>query len=497
MSQTIRGKLAETALRPALRRLARARLIRFTQYTFPGYDACWHHRLLADTLDRWIAGEIRRLIVTMPPRHGKSELVSRRLPAFILGRNPDARIICASHTASLAEANSRDVRRIVASPRFRQLFGALLAAPKQERYKQTDAHWEIPRRKGHLRAAGVDGTITGFGLDYGIIDDPVRSAEEAQSATLRQRLWDWFHQDFWTRRARDARVLVTMTRWNTDDLVGRIERAVADGRMEPWQIIHLEALRERVDHPADPRQPGEPLWPALIGAEELAEIRRNDPKGFAALYQGDPVEASGTEWPDAFFGPWLWCPRRAWPDRGDLDPLVMACDPSRGASDKPGDYAAIVWAGLHPSGTVYADADLGIRDPSETLTRLLELYDRLRPDFLAVEVNQFQLLFARELDRLGKEHYGMRLPLWYINNTVPKILRIRRLGPYLANRELALPDDSPGARLVVEQLRDFPIGAHDDGPDALEMAIRVLCQHTPERAQSLAYRPQPRDSIPH
>jgi len=485
-------------LRELWRRRARQELLAFTCWTFPEYRPHWHHRLLAERLDRWAATPGSRLIVCLPPRHGKTELISRRLPALLLGRNPDARIIMAAHTAALAEANSRDVQRIIESPAYGELFPQVrLPRPglrSQGRYKRTDEHFELVGRAGYLRAVGVGGAITGFGFDFGIIDDPVKSAEEAQSAVFRERVWEWFLRDFWTRRAAGARVLVVMTRWHLEDLVGRI--LSLEGQLGQWELIRLPALAEENRPEYDRRRAGEALWPELIPAEELRQIQRADPAGFAALYQQNPTEAGGLEWPPEYFGPWLWVPQEEWPDRKKFSALVMAIDPSRGREDAASDYAAIVWVGLEEkTGLVYVDADLAVRPPTATLDRALDLWDQLRPDFVAVEVNQFQVLFAQELERRAKQGWQVQLPIVHVANYFPKLLRIRRLGPWLANRELRFAE-TPGARLVVEQLRQFPQGQHDDGPDALEMALRVLTEHAPRRVETLQYRPGSRPSIP-
>lgn len=493
------GQAISLLLRELWRRKARRELLAFTKWTYPEYRIHWHHRLLAEKLDAWRQGQIRQLLISMPPRHGKTELVSRRLPALILGASPDARIIMAAHTAALAEANSRDVQRIMESPAYGELFPQVrLPRPgfrQQGRYKRTDEHFEMVGRSGYLRAVGVGGAITGFGFDYGIIDDPVKSAEEAQSAVYRERVWEWFTRDFWTRRSPGARVVIVMTRWHLEDLIGRILALQGRG-LGQWEYLRLPALAEAPACPLDPRKRGEALWPELISAEELEQIRQADPQGFSSLYQQDPAEAGGVEWPPEYFGPWLWTPQEEWPKRTDFAALAMAIDPSRGRDDAASDYAAIVWAGLHrKSQLVYIDADLAVRPPTATLDRALDLWDQLRPDFVAVETNQFQILFAQELERRAKAGFSVRLPLVYISNYLPKLLRLRRLGPWLAARELRFAQ-SAGAQLVVEQMRQFPCGAHDDGPDALEMALRVLTEHAPRRVETLEYRPGGRAIVP-
>jgi predicted phage terminase large subunit-like protein len=429
------------------------------------------------------------------------------LPALVLGVNPDARIIMAAHTAALAEANSRDVQRILESPAYQELFPQVRLPKRgfrqEGRYKRTDEHFELVGRSGYLRATGVGGAITGFGFDFGNVDDPIKSAEEAQSAVYREKIWEWFTRDFWTRRSAGARVVIVMTRWHREDLIGRI--LALEGRgLGQWEYIRLPALAEEgitqdivpPSPPEDRRRPGEALWPELITAEELRQIQEADPRGFAALYQQQPTEAGGVEWPPEYFGPWLWVPQEEWPRREDFSVLVIAIDPSRGREDAASDYAAIVWAGLHrQSELVYIDADLAVRPPTATLDRTLDLWDQFRPDLVAVEVNQFQLLFAQELERRVKAGFSVRLPIVHISNYLPKLLRLRRLGPWLAAKELRFAQ-TPGAKLIVDQMRQFPQGAHDDGPDALEMALRVITEHAPRRIETLQYRPGQRSSIP-
>lgn len=469
----------------ALRR-ARLDFLAFTLLTKPDYQVNWHHRLLAAKLQALAAGQLRRLIVCLPPQHGKSELVCRRFPAWVLGKNPATRIIACTHTATLAEAHSRDVQRIMESPEYREIFPGIIL-PRRDRlpgrYKRTDDYWELPQG-GYLRAAGVGGAITGLRFDLGIIDDPVKSREEAESPVYRQRIWEWFTSDFFTRRSREARIIVCMTRWHRDDLVGRLLRA-ADGEGEPWEVVELPALcRADKRHPEDPRRPWEALWPAFLDEEALEKTRRQDLRAFAALYQQDPAEAAGTEWPPSYFGDWLWWEEDRWPP--PVESWIMAIDPSRGRADLPGDDTAIVLLGVAPDrGLLYVDAEVEPRTPEETIRRAMQLYETYRPRWVIVESNQYHGFLERQMERESLARFGVRIPIWPIQNTEPKIMRIRRIGPYLANRELRFRP-TPGCRKLVDELVDFPLGEHDDGPDALEMALRLLLQTVVQRPEALA-----------
>lgn len=474
--------LAEAA---ATDELDRRRFERFVRRTKPDYQCNWHHRLLIDALQRAADGEVDRLIVSMPPQHGKSELVCRRWPAWLLGRDPRRKIIACTHTASLAESHSRDIQRIIASETYRRLFPDVrLPGPRGDvRLKRTDDYWELAQG-GYFRAAGVGGAITGMRFDIGIVDDPIKSFEEAESPAMRERTWRWFTHDFLTRRSRDARIVVVMTRWHRDDLAGRLLRT-EPGR---WTLIELPALADAAPrHQGDPRREGEALWPEFLPREELEHSRRNDPRAFAALYQQRPSEAGGVEWPESYFGETIWLDADRWPPR--CDRWIMAIDPSKGRTDAPGDYAAIVVVGhAADRGLLYVDADIEVRTPEETIRRALALFDHYHPQWIVVESNQYHGLFERDFQREAVRRLGIRVPIWPITNTEPKLLRVRRLTPYLANRELLFASGSPGCGLLVDQLRDFPVGDHDDGPDALEMAVRVLVQSSSAAPRRAAIR---------
>jgi predicted phage terminase large subunit-like protein len=243
-----------------------------------------------------------------------------------------------------------------------------------------------------------------------------------------------------------------------------------------WRVVTLPAVAGEND--ALGRQPGEALWPEMYSAERLEKIRIGRTAYYwQALYQQNPQAEGGAEWPESVFGPGIWFSE--WPNAWHCK--TVALDPSKGTDAKFGDYSAFALLMFAQDGNLYVDADLGIRNTSVIVDTALEIYTRFRPDCLAVEVNQFQQLLADELRHVSTQR-GLLLPLYTLDNRVNKQVRIRRLTPYLMQGRLRFKGDSPGARLLVEQLRDFPHGDHDDGPDALEMAVRmadeflIMCQ---------------------
>lgn len=225
-----------------------------------------------------------------------------------------------------------------------------------------------------------------------------------------------------------------------------------------------QAHREAMDAGA------ELLWPEV---EDLYTLMRMRVEGGATAFerekQGSPLSPDACEWPAEYFDEQLWFDE--WPR--DLRLKVVALDPSKGRDARRGDYSAFVLLGSDASGTLYVDADLARRATPEMVAAGVELCRTFRPDAFGVESNQFQELLADEFVAEFRRQGMIDVHPWSIDNRVNKAVRIRRLGPYLSSRRLRFKHDSPGARLLVEQLAEFPTADHDDGPDALEMAIRL------------------------
>ena len=275
-------------------------LLAFTQYTKLDYAVNWHHQVLCGCLDRFVAGDIRRLMVFMPPRHGKSELVSRRLPAYILGRNPNAEIISCSYGDSLASRMNRDVQRIIDTPQYAELFpqtrlyGSNVRTTAQGTYLRNSDIFEIVDNRGVYRSAGVGSGITGMGFTFGIIDDPIKSQKEADSATFRESVWEWYTSTFWTRQEKDARILLTLTRWHEDDLAGRLlDLAASDLAADQWEVLRLPAICEEPDAPYEQRDVGEALWPEKYNLSFFAAAIANNPRQHAAINQQSPRAREG------------------------------------------------------------------------------------------------------------------------------------------------------------------------------------------------------------
>lgn len=270
------------------RRAARQSPIAFTQYTMPSYEAGDHLRLLSDKLLAVERGEIDRLMVFMPPRHGKSELSSTRFPAWYLGRNPTRQIITASYSADLAENTfGRNVRNLFRSPEFGNVFpGVALSSDSSAK-----GQWAT-NKGGVYVAAGVDGGLTGKGANLALIDDPFKDRKEAESQVIRDNVWDWYRSVLYTRLMPGGAIVLIMTRWHPDDLAGRLLKAQATGG-DKWEVVELPALADSPDD-ALGRSEGEALWPARYPLPALKRMRDNiGPREWSALYQQKPTEAEG------------------------------------------------------------------------------------------------------------------------------------------------------------------------------------------------------------
>ncbi len=264
----------------ARRKSGRETLLGFTRYTFPRYQVAGHHRLICDALGRVERGQCLRQMIFMPPRHGKSELASRRFPPYFLGRDPDREVISASYGADLAVDFGRDVRNIVASGEF----GALFPNVRLASDSGAKNRWHTNHRGGYV-SAGVGSAITGRGADLLNIDDPVKDRAEAESETVRNSVWAWYRSTAYTRLMKDAAIVLTMTRWHEDDLAGRLlEQAEKDG--DRWEVLCLPAF----DGVSSPEYPsGRALWPERYDEEALNQIRNVlELREWGALYEQNP-----------------------------------------------------------------------------------------------------------------------------------------------------------------------------------------------------------------
>jgi predicted phage terminase large subunit-like protein len=330
-----------------------------------------------------------------------------------------------------------------------------------------------------------------------IICDDLQNDGHIQSALQREHSRTWFHGTLLKAGTRWTNVLNLATALHREALAmelaerpgwtSRIFRAIERWPenmllWEQWQAIYTDlrnpgyrvAARAFYEEHRQAMDAGAALlWPEEEDLYALMCMRAESGRtAFEREKQNSPVNPELCEWPEAYFDEPIWFER--WPER--LVVKTMALDPSKGSDARRGDYSAFVMLGVDRQGMLYAEADLARRPTPQMVADGVELYRRFRPDVMGVEANQFQDLLGGEFEAELRRQGMLAARPWPVENRINKQVRIRRLGPYLSSHRLRLKQDSPGTRLLLDQLRQFPVGDHDDGPDALEMAIRLAAE---------------------
>lgn len=239
-----------------------------------------HLQLLHKKLMDVEAGRTKRLMIFMPPRHGKSETISRKFPSWFLGRNPDKNIIISSYAHQLATSFSREARGYIESRQYKTIFNITTAIDSR-----AVNDWNIQGHRGGMMAAGVGGATTGYGADLFIIDDPFKNKEEADSETIREKVWDWYRSVALTRIEPGGAMILVMTRWHQQDLAGKILKEDKD-----WEVLNLGAICDEEEDLIG-RNIGEALWPARYDEKALESIKyRVGSRIWFALFQGKPQD---------------------------------------------------------------------------------------------------------------------------------------------------------------------------------------------------------------
>ena len=330
-----------------------------------------------------------------------------------------------------------------------------------------------------------------------IIADDLQNDQNIESAEQRDRSRQWFHGALLRAGTQHTNVIHLATALHSEALALELDRTPGwksqvfraierwPDNMDLWQ--QWESLYADVDHDdasaqaqafydehrAAMDQGAELLWPE---EEDLYTLMRMRVEGGRSAFerekQGTPILSEACEWPEAYFDPEIWFEQ--WP--ACLKLKVLALDPSKGSDASHGDYSAYVMLGIDARGVLYVEADLARRPTPQMVSDGVAIYRAFQPQAFGIEANQFQeLLGGLFVDEFQRAHLHGAQP-WLMHNTISKVVRLRRLGPYLSNRRLKFKQRSPGTRMLVQQLREFPLADHDDGPDALEMAIRLATE---------------------
>lgn len=288
--------------------------ITFARQVYPFLTLTPFHERYYRVLEGFARGKIRKLIITMPPQHGKSVGASVLLPAYMLGLNPDLRVAIASYSASLASKFNRRAQRVLESEQYETLFPLTTikkGASRQSNYVRTADHVEIIGTTGELLSVGREGALTGNQVDIFILDDLYKDAMEANSPIVRENCWEWYTSVVKTRMHNNSSELIVFTRWHEEDLIGLIEskepvdelvceKQIETASADRWLRLNFEAIKESPPTELDPRAEGKPLWPERHSIELLRSKRQLDPLRFEAMYQGQPSTKEGLLYGDNF-----------------------------------------------------------------------------------------------------------------------------------------------------------------------------------------------------
>jgi predicted phage terminase large subunit-like protein len=402
---------------------------------------------------------IGRAMIFMPPRHGKTKTVSHLFPAWLLSQNPDVRLIAASYGATLAHRNSRFVRNLVASREYQTAY------PETRLSRDTASvnEWDIAGRDGGLIAAGVGGGVTGHGAKLIIIDDVVKSRAEAESATYRQRVKDWYDNDLLTRLEEPGgAIILMMTRWHTDDLAGYLLDSD-----EGWHVLSLPAIAGSDDLLG--RAPGEALWADRYTVEILANRRaRMGEYAFSSLYQQTPLPPGGRLF-----------------DTGKIEIIDYTPDCQHTVRF----YDLAVTARKHSDYTV--GLKLGLREDQTLIVLDVYRVQKIMPDVerdivqnAAIDGRSTRIRFEAEKAGIVQLDYLLRNPAMHgyvMDATPPEGDKFTRAQPAATRINNGMVKMVRGAwnRAFLDELSVFPSAEHDDQVDALSGAYDMLINGQP------------------
>lgn len=455
--------------------MAQQSFLAFIYATIPNYLMGWVHMEICAEMDAFLAAVARkespRLMLCMPPRHGKSELASRRFPAYVFGRYPDMSIIGTSYSADLSSRLNRDVQRVIEQPEYQAIFPETRLSAKNIRtvasgnYLRNSDLFEIVDHRGSYRSAGVGGGITGMGGDILIVDDPFKDRAEADSQTIRNKVWDWYTSTLYTRLAPGGGIVVINTRWHMDDLSGRLLEAARTGEGDQWRVVNFPAVAEEDERW---RKRGEALHPERYDLDALAKIRRAlGSRDWEALYQQHPVPDGGAIFKQEWFNYYNSLPTNP-------EQWVASWDLTFKDSASSDYVVGQVWC-AKGADFYLVDQVRGQWDFVDTLAQVAALAKKWPQ--------------ARRV--LVEDKANGPAVLATLRGQVPGLVPVEPDGSKTArayavtamfeagNVFLPAPGSVPWLSDYVAELLQFPAGAHDDQVDATTQALRAMTAQRP------------------
>lgn len=481
----------------ARRVLSRRRLLPFVQRFVSNYEAGWVHKDICQRLEKFSQdvqdGKSPRLMLFVPPRHGKSEIASIRFPAWHLGHNPTHEIMVCSYSASLSMGFSRKVREMLRDKSYQHVFNDTKLNPDS----QSVESWLTTSGGGYM-AAGVGGAITGKGAHILLIDDPIKNFEEADSSITRESIWNWWTTTAYTRLAPGGGILVIQTRWHQDDLSGRLVTQMEDAKAanesyyDDWEIIRYPAIADN-DEPY--RKAGEALHPERYPIEALQRIKASiNPRDWAALYQQTPTLDEGAYFRRDFFK--YWGDADGDKDKPELLTVYSTWDLALGKKES-NDFTAGLTFGVDVEENIYLlDLKHGRWDAMEIVEHMIDWYEMWSPVAVGIERTHMQMAIGPFLNKRIRERKAYSM---YIHEQLPgrrdKELRARSMQGRLAQGKVFFPRQAPWLNKFELELLQFPAGAHDDMVDVFGYAGLLLEELIAPRTPAPVKKPSWRDNL--
>lgn len=454
----------------ASRMLARKYLWAFVLRHDPHYKVGWFHKDLSRRLEQFVrdveSGKSPRLMIQVPPRHGKSRLASQEFPAWALGQHPEWEVITASYAVSLPVDFSRNIRERLRDNAYQVVFTGTNLHPES----QSVESWKTTKGGGFL-AAGVGGPITGKGAHILIIDDPIKNAEEAESQTVRNGIWNWYTSTAYTRLAPGGGILIIQTRWHTDDLSGRVEQQMRDEDGEPWDIVRYPAVAIEDE---TYRKAGEALHPERYDQTALERIRRAvGPRTWNALYMQNPVPDEGAYFTRSML--------RWYDSPPELLEIYNTWDLAVGQKQQNDWSVGLKW-GVDAHDNMYLlDILRGRFDAAQLVDHILDMWQsNSNTQACGIEEGVIKLALGPYIEKRVRERRVFNfhhIPLK--PGRQDKVARARTVQGRMQQGRVYFPKEAVWLEKLLDELLAFPFGKHDDQVDVLAYAGLMAADVTP------------------
>jgi predicted phage terminase large subunit-like protein len=424
----------------------------FCRYVWPEMIVGAHHKKIAAALDRVVSGECKRLMITMPPRHGKSQMGSYLFPAYLMGKKPDSKLIVGSHTAELAQRFGRMIRNLVADERYKELFPDFLLSADSK----AAGRWDTSHG-GEAFFIGKGGAMTGRGGNVVILDD-ILDEQDALSNTAMENTWEWYQSGPRQRLQPNGTIIVINTRWKTDDLSGRLLKLQGAIKSDKWEILEFPAILPS----------GGPLWPEYWKLEELEAVKHTiGLQKWNAQWQQTPTADEGAILKREWWQRWK-------PEEPPLVEYIIQSYDTAYSKKETADYSVITtWGVFVPDqdsgpNIILLDVKKGRWDFPELKRIAREEYKAWNPDNVLIEAKATGITLQQELRRVG-------IPVTMYSPGgrragQDKVARANAIAPILESGMVWAPE-TEWADELIEECAAFPNGDHDDMVDSTTQAL--------------------------